>query len=121
MRCYFALIMHTGDYVLTAPYLKNPLTVFDAVILVLRLVILAMLLLAFAPVVFLRAEDAQTAVNTEKIKTLESTNAALVQQNSNLEQRVSRIEGVGIGLGALTSVQLFLQLGAHFSIRRKGR
>lgn len=80
-----------------------------------------MLLFIFIPVCFLHAqESAQIAVNAEKIRALETSNADLIQQNVGLQERVSRIEGIGIGLGALTCVQLVLQLGAHVSVRRKG-
>jgi hypothetical protein len=73
------------------------------------------------PVCFLNAqESAQIAVNAEKIRALETSNAELIQQNVGLQKRVSRIEGIGIGLGALTCVQLFLQLGRHVTLRRKG-
>lgn len=100
-------------------FVKRPFSALDSVMLAFRVVTLTILLCVFVPVVMMRAQDAQTAVNTEKIKALEMTNAALVKTNSDLQERVSRIEGVGIGLGALTAVQLFLQLGSHMGVRRK--
>lgn len=99
--------------------LTRPFTAFEAVMLCIRCVILTTLLIAAVPVILAHGQDAQSAVNSEKIKQLETSNAALIAQNSSLQERVSRIEGVGIGLGALTSVQLFLQLGAHITLSRK--
>lgn len=101
-------------------HLKRPFTAVDTAILVLRLLTLAVLLFMFIPVGFLNAqESAQVAVNAAKIKVLETSSADLTQQNESLQDRVSRIEGIGIGLGALTCVQLVLQLGAHVSVQRK--
>jgi hypothetical protein len=100
--------------------LKRPFRAVETAILALRLLTLSMLLFAFIPVYFLHAQEpAQVAVNAEKIKALETSNTDLIQQNESLQGRVSRIEGIGIGLGALTCVQLFLQLGAHVAVRRK--
>jgi hypothetical protein len=104
-------------------HLKRPFTSLDIVLLVIRSLILVVALAAY-PALRAAAQSAvesKVAVDAQRITDLEKTNAVLVAENSQLQQRVSRIEGVGIGLGSLTGLQIFFSLMSHVSVSRKKR
>jgi hypothetical protein len=63
----------------------------------------------------------EVAVNGQRILELEKASVLVMAQHTALTERVSRIEGIGIGLGMLTAVQLFLQITNTITLKRKER
>jgi uncharacterized protein YoxC len=109
-------------------YFIRPLTVACIALIGVRLCIIALGAVMLCPVLVSAqgsaADARQDAEITAQVARLEaqSKRADDVQgQVERLQERVSRIEGIGIGLSALAAVQLFLQLNEHVTVRRKTR
>lgn len=102
----------------------RPFTRLDMIILTIRAFALCLAVIVFvAPVVRAQLQETQriVAVDSQRIGELERGQAVLITQNASLNERVSHIEGIGVGLGALTIIQMFLQVMGHVQIQRKGK